>query len=205
MQLNLQVSTRNQRQQLQQQHQHGAAATRQASRNWNLTQKAWLPAKSHAVNHQYHTTTLARLLLVEVQPFRCVSMPHITDAEAVTTTTRTKSIPHHRNFNISQRQSQHSDIARAAIMRRSPPSKAADLMHLSAEHRIVKDTLALPSREDVHRKSRDGGEMAPPPGRQIGSMPSVIKGGISKDGIGRALTDTPLSTAPNTAPSSPRM
>ncbi|KAI9819790.1 MAG: hypothetical protein M1832_003865 [Thelocarpon impressellum] len=98
-----------------------------------------------------------------------------------------------------RRQTQHSDIAKSAIMR-TPQSTplGADV------HKSISDTLALPARAGAKRPM--DGDMKPPPGNR--SMPSAMQtalNGTLRDGVGRALTDTPISTAPNTAPSSPRI
>ncbi len=90
-------------------------------------------------------------------------MPLLNDPETVYASSTARSL-------LPRKQSQHSDIARSAIMNVATPP--ADLLHAAVGHEMVKSSLAPPPRMANGRAS-DG------------------------DGVGVALTDTPATTAPN--------
>ena len=87
---------------------------------------------------------------------------------------------------------------------RKPQRTSIDGSSLSDDGKSVQDSLAIPSKSAAGKKPADGDMKPPPAPRQTTAMQSALNGTL-KDGVGRALTDTPVSTAPNTAPSSPRM
>ncbi|KAI9845794.1 MAG: hypothetical protein M1838_001532 [Thelocarpon superellum] len=103
-----------------------------------------------------------------------------------------------------RRQSQHSDIAKSAIMR--APSKPADASTGVADAgKMIRDSLPAPFPSKFSVRRPNDGDMRPPASnRPHAAMQSVMNGTLT-NGTGRALTDTPVSTAPNTAPSSPRI
>ena len=102
-------------------------------------------------------------------------MPLLSDPETVSSSATTRA-PQTRK---QSQQSQHSEIAKTAIMNVATP--AADGWQALEKIDLGKSSLAPPSRA-ANGRACDG---------EAGD----------KDGVGAALTDTPASTAPN----SPRM
>ena len=106
-----------------------------------------------------------------------------------------------------RRQSQHSEIAKAAINTRaatmappppptstSTPSPLANITNLDA-HEFE---IPRPAYKTY---------LAPPPtalGRVLQAA-NMAGGQFFVDGVGHPLSDTPMGSAPSTAPSSPRM
>lgn len=87
-----------------------------------------------------------------------------------------------------RRQSQHSDFAKLAIMSNvtTPSSDDASSLEL---HAHLKDASLMPPPKTVLGRAISGD----------GSNKSLLahSHSFSKDGVGVALTDTPVSTAPN--------
>jgi len=91
--------------------------------------------------------------------------------------------------------SQHSDIARSAIMSCASPPEPPREHHLAPPNGIPnggKDANLMPPKTVVGRAL--GNELHPDAHKPLSAQPS-------RDGVGFALTDTPISTAP----SSPQM
>lgn len=91
--------------------------------------------------------------------------------------------------------SQHSDIARSAIMSCASPFEPPREHHLAPPNGIPnggKDANLMPPKTVVGRAL--GNELHPDAHKPLSAQPS-------RDGVGFALTDTPISTAP----SSPQM
>ncbi|KAI9679192.1 MAG: hypothetical protein M1817_005211 [Caeruleum heppii] len=99
-----------------------------------------------------------------------------------------------------RKQSQHSDIAKSAIMSKYPASSLPAPMPPLDE---TKTSLAPPARTGPGKAVPDDSKARTVPSPRAGPHPPSQ--GPTNNGVGRALTDTPNPTAPNTAPSSPRI
>ena len=84
---------------------------------------------------------------------------------------------------LSAGMAQHSDIARSAIMTSAASDKANGVSNGTQANDFEKDSLMPPAQYPAGRGSNVSNRRA------------------SKDGVGAALTDTPMPTAP----SSPQM
>ena len=116
-------------------------------------------------------------------------MPLLNDSETVSVSSTARLPP-------TRKQSQHSIIAKTAIMNVATPS--IDSVQATENHGLSKSSLAPPQKTASGRMSegegRNGSE------HKAGSLAAVLHGG-SRDGVGHALSDTPATTAPN----SPKM
>jgi hypothetical protein len=95
--------------------------------------------------------------------------------------------------------SQHSDIARAAMSNRitSPTMPNRDNESIT---NINEKDFALPKPAISHDSL-----LAPPMSSLGRTLQSVHLGSQRADGMGHTLSDTPLGSAPSTAPGSPRL
>ena len=107
------------------------------------------------------------------------SMPHLSDPDIVSSSATARLPP-------TRKQSQHSTIAKTAIMNVATPSvDGLQAMELSGSN------LGNLQRSAT---GRNGSEYKP-------GFLGVASRGTSRDGVGHALSDTPATTAPN----SPKM
>lgn len=116
-------------------------------------------------------------------------MPLLSDSEGGAEGSGPRSPP-------TRKQSQHSFIAKTAIMNVATPSVEG---LPTFEHReAAKSSLAPPPKTSTGRAGEGDGKNGV---EHKAGLEKTVSRAASKDGVGAALTDTPATTAPN----SPKM
>ena len=104
-----------------------------------------------------------------------------------------------------RRQSQHSEIAKAVLSSRS----AAKIMAGTMLPPPLDETITCIRQSSSHKKHEnipDDNRLAPPKTSLGRALQTAAMGNhATLNGIPRALNDTPLPSAPSTAPGSPRL